>query len=513
VAPSGFLTRLMRRASRPIVDALTERVADRLRAAGPAALPPTPNLSPGGLLESPPLRLLLSMAARGLAANGQHQVLLPTETVRPVTDLLELKIGFFGNIANNAHNFVRCLRRLGYDAELVVQDGWFDTFVMNRPFWEDVQVECESYEAALTHEPQWTPPHWVRRVSYDVDLQVRYQNRLSAVDEVQTLYHDAFGIALAPDRALLLAQHMGHWPYLLAMKRYDLVQFSGAPISMAAFCPKTYVVFPTGSDLWISPFEESIFGLLVRAGYRGAGHVLACEPAYAGHLRRLQLASFSAAPMMVDTDRYVPGESAEVRDGWLRKSGGRRFLLATCRHTWRWKGNDRLFHGFAKFLAAGGGEWRLVLQSWGDDTEKSRALVSELGLERFVIWEPLCSKPVLRVKQQAADAAADQFVVSGGYGTSVLEAMAAAKPVMLMPPTAEMVSHLPSPPPFVGATDPDSLAAALDRLTDDGYRLAKGQESLQWLLNVHGFRSVMPRYLAGYASVVGLKHSPEGSAP
>lgn len=509
MAHESLVRRLFSRAGRPIIEAVTHRVGERLRA-DPASAPNAVAASTPPA--DPPLSLLLTLAARGLAASGQHQVLLPTETERPVTSIRDLKIGYFGNIANNAHNFARCLRRAGYQAELVIEDGWFDTFVMNRPFWEDVDVECDSYESALTHESGWTPPHWIRRVAYDADLQMRYQNRLSALDEVQALYQDAFGITLAPDRALLLAQHMGHWPYLLAMKRFDVVQFSGAPISMAAFCPRPHVVFPTGSDLWISPFEESVFGLLVRAGYLGAGHVLACEPAYAGHLRRLERRSFSSAPMMIDTERYAPGEAAQIRESWVRASGGRRFLLAACRQTWRWKGNDRLLRGFARFAAAGGGDWRLVLQAWGDDLDRSRALVSELGLERLVIWEPLCSKPLLRLKQQAADAAADQFVVAGGYGTSVLEAMAAAKPVVMMPPPAEMVAHLPSPPPFEGASDAGTLAEALARLANDEYRLARGQESLQWLLQVHGCDAVIPRYLGAYARVVGLASaSPEGS--
>jgi glycosyltransferase involved in cell wall biosynthesis len=469
-------------------------------AAQPVPLPPPAPVSIG----DDGLPVLLTIAARALAASGQHLVIRPTENARTVASLRGSRIGFFGNIANNAHNFARCLRRLGYQTELVIEDGWFDTFVMNRPFWEDVPAEAESYEAALAHEAKWTPPDWIRKVSYDLDLQLRYQKRLSAVDEVQALYKQAFEIDLPPDRALLLAQQMGHWPYLLAMKRYDVVQFSGAPISLAPFCPRPFVVFPTGSDLWVSPFEESVFGLLVRAGYRGAAHVLACEPAYAGHLRRMQRGSFSPAPMMIDTDRYLPGPAAEIRDRWTAASGGRRFLLASCRHTWLWKGNDRLIRGFAEFARNGGGDWRLVLQSWGDDIDRSRALIHELGLEPLVIWEPLSSKSTLRLKQRAADLAADQFVVPGGYGTSVLEAMAAGKAVLIVPPPPDTVTHLSSPPPFVGASDPASISEALGRMSDDAARDAAGRAHLDWLRQVHGYESVAGSYLSAYARALGL---------
>lgn len=502
MSAKDLLRRAIRRLGAPLLHDMDTRLDTRLASMAPAPAAPVAAVPPHDQLP-----LLLTLAARGIAASGEHQVLLPTEAVRRASSIKALKIGFFGNIANNAHNFVRCLRRLGYDAELVIEDGWFDTFVMNRPFWEDVAVESPSYEAALDHESAWQPPSWIRRVSYDVDLQVRFQNRADAAEEVQAKYEQAFGIPLAIDRALLLAQHMGHWPYLLAMARYDVVQFSGAPISMAPFAPRPTVVFPTGSDLWISPFEESLFGLLVRAGYRGAGQVLACEPAYAGHLERLQRQSWSAAPMMIDTDLYAPGDGAGVRERWAAQSGGSRFLLAACRQTWRWKGNDRLLRGFAQFVGRGHDQWRLVLQAWGEDVERSRTLAAELGIDRLIIWEQLCSKPALRLKQQAADAAADQFVVAGGYGTSVLEAMAAGKPVLIMPPPAHTVAHLPEPPPFVGASDPASIARALETIANDSARESLGREHLRWLRAVHGYQSVAPRYLAAYGAVTGLQYS------
>jgi hypothetical protein len=494
--------RLAKGVGAPLLRRIDARIDNRLRGATPPEAP-----SPSRPVDDLPL--MLSLAARALAAGGQHHAPLPTEAVRRVSRVGDLKVGFFGNIANNAHNFVRCLRRLGYDATLVIQDGWFDKFVMNRPFWEDLDVECDSYDDALAFEGRWRQPHWVRRVEYDVDLQVRFQNRWSAIEEVQAMYQQAFGIALPIDRALLLAQHMGHWPYLLAMAPFDVVQFSGAPISLAPFCPRPTVVFPTGSDLWISPFEESLFGLLMRAGYRGAAHVLVCQLAYAGHLDRLQRGSWSAAPMMIDTERYAPGVADKLRQQWASTSGGTRFLLSACRHSWQWKGNDRLLRGFAGFVRNGGAHWRLILQSWGPDVARSRALIEELGIDSSVIWERLASKPVLRAKQQAADAVADQFVMPGGYGTTVLESMAAARPVMLMPPPEEDLALLPSAPPFVGASDAAGIAQALHQLDDDSYRTTAGVAHECWLRQVHGYRNVADRYLAGYAFAAGLQGVPE----
>ena len=104
----------------------------RIRPANPSAVPP---------LDAEPFELRLLTAARAVAAGGDHRVVLPTDTARAQKDPRELKIGLFGNIANNAYIFAKCLRRLGYDAELVVQEGWFDAFLLNRPFWEDVEAD------------------------------------------------------------------------------------------------------------------------------------------------------------------------------------------------------------------------------------------------------------------------------------------------------------------------------------------------------------------------------------
>ncbi len=457
--------------------------------------------------DSRPLSLDVLAAARAVAADGDRRVLLPTDSARESKDPRTLKIGLFGNIANNAYIFVKCLRRQGFDAELVVEDGWFDAFLLNRPFWEDVEAECSDYEEGLTHEGRWTPPECVRRVAYDAALHARYQGRYSAIPEVQQLYRETFGVELPDDRALLLAQFMGHWPYLQAMRQYDVIQFSGASISMAPFCPRPYVVFPTGGDLFISPFEETAPGLLFRAAYRNAAGIAVCEVNYPEYLDRVapgQPRYF--VPMMVDTETYCPGEEPEIRSRWQDAVGGEHFALGVCRQSWQWKGNDRLIRAFARFQERPeGNSWRLVLMGWGPDLEKTRQLIRQLGLETKVVWERLCSKPLLRMRQRAADLVADQFVMAG-YGTSVLESMAAGKPIVMAAADPAAGRHFIAPPPFVGAASEDEILAALCRMSDPAVRKAQGEKSLAWVRNQHGFDRVAEDYVTGlWRSRMGLQ--------
>lgn len=498
---------------RPILQWLREEPASSAIAMTPLALPetvpfgaaPVPATAPAPVDQDalhPPFELMLLSIARSLAATGDHRIRLPTEGSGRARPGRQLRVGFFGNIANNAYNFVKSLRRKGYDVELVVEDAFFDAFLLNRPFWEDVDLTCDSYEEGARLEANWHSPPFVRRVVYDQELGQRFIGRYSAIPEVKSMYKDAFGRTLADDAALALAQLMGHWPYLLAMARYDVVQLSGAPMALEIFCPTPSVVFPTGSDLFISPFEETFLGLLARAGFRRADHVIVCEPNYPEYLDRLRAGQGRTyLPLMVDTEIYCPGSGDVVRERWKKHIGGSIFILAVCRQSWQWKGSDRLLRAFARARQSGATELRLVLLGWGPDVVRSRKLIEELGLETVVAWEPLCSKSALRKRQRAADVVADQFVMAG-YGTSVLESMAAGKPVIKAHRADELNGCIPGEVPFLAASSVDEITSVLMGL--DSVTVADcGAASLQWLRAHHGFESLAERYMDVYRSVAG----------
>jgi len=176
-----------------------------------------------------------------------------------------MKIGFFGSDNEHVYNAVACLRENGYDAELVVED-------------------CNN----STTRKKGTP-HYVRHVCFNEQFQIKYQYRWNAVKEVQALYKEIFDKDIAPDIALALAQQMGHWSCLVAMKRYDIVQLSFDAISLGMFCPVPYVVCPTGRDLLVLPFEESAHGLSMCAGYKRAASIIVCSGDYYPYLQKIGL--------------------------------------------------------------------------------------------------------------------------------------------------------------------------------------------------------------------------------
>lgn len=407
-----------------------------------------------------------------------------------------LRIGFFDNLANQAFITARALRKLGHEVDVIVQENAIDSYLFARPQWEECNVENVSAGDFKPEALNWEPPEFVRYVPYDHAMQHRYVGRLEASEEVAALYQEQFGKPLPVDAALVLAQHMGQWNYIAAMNDYDVVVLSMSAIMLGAFSPRPSVVLPLGGDLYIRPFEQDMVGLMFRAAYRQAAYLSVCETDYFAYIDRLgSKAPRAFLPLVVDTDVYRVGEEPELRQEWKAAVGGEHFLLGVCRQDWNWKGSDKLIRAFARFRAQGAQNWRLLLQAWGEDLEKSRALVTELRLEEAVVWLPMCSKPLLRRRQRAADAVADQFVMEG-YGASVLESLAAAKPVIMRPVPDEAKHHFRNgPPPLVGAFDEETITSALRQLADSNTREQIGRASRAWVEAEHGHRAISPAYI------------------
>ena len=441
-------------------------------------------------------------AARNLAERGDHHVISPVDGARKgPSPGSSLRIGLFGNQANQSYVTARALRRLGYNVEIVVQENNIDNYIMSRPFWEECEFEGKEVSEALRLADVWEPPAFVRRIAYDDALQARYSFRFSAVEEVIQVYAEATGQRIPRDLALVLAQWMGHWPYIRAMNDYDVVHLSMWPICLGIFSPKPYVVCPLGGELFITAFEEDVQGLMFRASFRGASHLAVAETNYSAYLDRLETRSpRTFLPLIVDTDMYTDGAEIELRRTWRESTGGKYFLFSVCRQSWEWKGNDRLVRAFGRFVKSGGAEWRLILLEWGDDVDRTKDLLKELDLQSRVIWQGICSKPVLRKRQRAADVVCDQFVMEG-YGSSVLESLAAGKPVVMSPVPENAINVFSNLPPFIGAKTEDQILAALERLAADNSPSQAGRAGRAWVEREHGFRALADRYLDMFHAV------------
>src|SRR5438445_201623 len=70
----------------------------------------------------------LQSAARNVADRGDHLYISPVDAPKGIDAARPLRIGFFGNLANQAYISVRALRRLGYDVEIITQTNYIDSY-------------------------------------------------------------------------------------------------------------------------------------------------------------------------------------------------------------------------------------------------------------------------------------------------------------------------------------------------------------------------------------------------
>lgn len=446
--------------------------------------------------------LLIAITARSIAASGDHRILLPTETAAAeMVDPRRLRIALCGNMANNAYSIARAMRRLGYPADALISEAFFDNFVMSRPAWEEVEVEGDSYDDALSKLPDWTQPPFVRAFEYDQEFGTRCAKSLSGLGEVRELYRGRFGIELPEDLALLLAQMMGHWPYIAALADYEIAVFMAGSMMLAPFCPIPFVLYPVGGDRFIAPFEESLPGLLTRAAYRRSSAIFMSAPHFKEWYDRLGVTERCVlSDYFIDTDVYCPGEEAALRGSWTGRVGGETFIVSTCRQSWANKGNDRLIRAFGSLLETHGGV-RLVFTEWGDDVERSKELASQLGITDKVLWLPLASKPVTARRQRAADIVVDQLRMAS-FGTCIMESLAAGKPVVARQLEPDMTSDDYEAPPVIAASTEAEVGAALERCLDPAFRRARGAAGRQWMLRWCSHETKAGRFAEQLAGIV-----------
>jgi glycosyltransferase involved in cell wall biosynthesis len=447
--------------------------------------------------------LLVFTAARSLAASGDHRILLaaePRPEARP--DPRHMRIALCGNMANNAYTMARALRRLGYHADALISEAFFDFFVMSRPAWEELEIECRSYEDALAKLPDWQPPPFVRCCGYDQVFGMPFLAGPDGAARAAAMYRERFRIEPAPDIALLLAQVMSHWSYIAALADYDVAVFMAGPMMLAPFCPIPFAFYPVGGDRVLAPFEETLPGFLTRAGYRRSSAVFMSAPHFREWYDRLGVTERCVlSDYFIDTDIYRSGDEPDLRQAWHEQIGGETFIVSTCRQSWRDKGNDRLIRAFARLASEHPG-LRLVFTEWGEHVVRSKELAAALRISDRLLWLPLATKPITARRQRAADIIVDQLVMAS-FGTCIMESMAAAKPVIARAAATDMQAEGYEPPPVVAAGNDDEVAAALMLCLDPEFRLRRGEAGRQWMLRCCSHETKAARFAEQLADVVG----------
>jgi len=404
-----------------------------------------------------------------------------------------MRVALYDNLGNSAYIEAKALRRRGVEADVLLDPR--DRFVMSDPRWEELDLELPT-ERLLEPDalPEAEIPAWVRREP----------SRSSG--RVARYARAGLAAARAPGAAALALRRAGpvglelpldrEW-VVQAMRAYDCVVTYGHGSALAALAGVACIARTWGGDITIVPFADETPGAsrreranarLQRLGFGSCRRLILSEPRYREHAERLGLAAKAEfLPLVVDIERYSPGEEEELRARLLPHNDGA-LVFVPSRQDWRWKGSDRMLRGFALAVSARE-DAVLVCAGWGSDLERSRALVSTLGIEDRVRFLPsaLSKRRLLRYFR-AADVVADQFTL-GWYGGSTFDAMSCAKPVLVHIDVERYAEDIEEAPPVANVSTPEEIASALRHLLTDAEEQQRlGAAARRYVLARHGDR-------------------------
>lgn len=429
-----------------------------------------------------------------------------------------MRVLHVGNIANNAYNNVKFLRRKGVEADVLSYDY---RHIMSQPEWEDAVFEGNPDE----FEPEWQkfdlgafqrPPWFIQETLNPPGL--RRKQRFKGQFRLERLLFDlpdlfarAYGKYLEgarsgskpPPRLVDILQFFSNRKsFQKWYQDYDLIQgYATEPINAWMFAAgRPYVAFEHGTMREI-PFEKSARGRLLALAYRKAGRVFITNPDVVAAAERLGLKNYQFIPHPIDETKYIPRRSPV--GGVLRNRYQTDFILfAPSRHNWSLKGNNLAIRAFSRFLKCTKGGSVLVLCEWGQEVAQSRQLIAELEIDASVSWIPPLNKMKLIDFYNAADLVLDQFTI-GTFGTVTPEAMSCGRPVLMHFDRSVHEWCYSDMPPIVSARTEDEIFQALLALYQDpGRRASIGQASREWILNHHGWELVTDRQIALYRDLL-----------
>lgn len=335
----------------------------------------------------------------------------------------------------------------------------------------------------------------------------------------------------------------GASPLADELRSFDLIMVSGHGIQLAPFISRPFIFYATGWDLTVAPFplrflsrpqgltdhlSALLNGFWQRRGIAAARQIWSQPFApFETALRRLAIPSGKIVPgyfpIMLDTElfRADPSARASIDPNVRRLVEGHdfivfhpsRMMMNTARsylESGQWKGNDRLFEGFARFLQANPGArpvLALVERSGSPDREAAQGMIDRLGITDHVAWlQPSHAYGFDRAEllplYSVADVVVDEFG-TGWFGSIVIEGLSMSKPVMCYLDEAVMAVLYPWHPILTPRTL-DEIAECLTNLyRDPAERLRRGELGRRWAEEFHSIEGAADRYAAELTSLIG----------
>ncbi len=179
-------------------------------------------------------------------------------------------------------------------------------------------------------------------------------------------------------------------------------------------------------------------------------------------------------------------------------------FIAPARHDWRGdisKGNDIVLQA-AKILSDEGADFKLRLVRWGEDIAASEQLIRDLGIEQHIEWLDLMPKEDLWDQYLTCDGILDQFILPALSGVG-FEALACGKPLFTRIDPTVLKAFFGAEPPLLNVDTPEKLAKAMSTLIQDRSAYDDiGRAAAEWAKVYHSSARVMSLQLDVYERMV-----------
>lgn len=275
------------------------------------------------------------------------------------------------------------------------------------------------------------------------------------------------------------------------MNHYDfVVGYSTDPL-LPLLVEKPYFALEHGTIRDI-PYTKSSIGRLCALSYRKAQHVFVTNFDCLESAITLAPGRFTMINHPYDEDHGLSVTDAFVVRSALQEELDSSFLVFhPTRHDWvpgtgyADKSNDVLIHAFIK-LRMSGVKAGMICCNWGANVKESKALLSNVGLDRYVKWiDPLPITPFERLCR-ASDLVADQFKL-GSFGGVCFKAMAVGAPIITYLNESLLLRQFPEVPPVVNCSNTEDIFVRLGELVANPEQLRKlGESSRSWMKTYHG---------------------------
>lgn len=179
-------------------------------------------------------------------------------------------------------------------------------------------------------------------------------------------------------------------------KQYHLIiAFESMPIFLQ-FCQKPLISFGTGSNLREEIFKKGIKAYLLRRGFLKSKMVLFdnIDTKTLDSLKKLGIKKYEWLPDYHSRDNLLKSmKNSKIKDDFLKKFKERLICFSPSRIDFQQKGTDILIKGFAAFSKENPGAARLLIINWGEDKDKLKELIKNLGISDSVTFLPVLFYP------------------------------------------------------------------------------------------------------------------------